>query len=246
MNRASPSPPLALLPASAVGVGRLRRGPSRWLAVILVAWSLGAGNAGAEPAGQKPVRSGKPGNFFQAAGNLPVDVQRVLVLPLTCEKQRSELVAGCEALELVVQAELAKTRKFEVIKASPTTLRSHTGRASWSAEEALPPKFFATLREAYGCDAVLFCHLTEFKAYAPLSVGWRLRLVDTRSQQTLWASDEVFDAARADTQAGVRRFERRQNRVAFLAKPQDWMALHSPRRFGEFALATVLATLPER
>lgn len=241
-----PSPPLARLPISPLDRVGLCGGVSRWLAAILVAWGLGAGNTGAEPTGPKPARLEKSGNFFQAAGSLPKDVQRVLVLPLTCEKQRPELAAGCEALELIVQAELAKTRKFEVIKASATTLRSHTGRASWSAEEALPPGFFGTLREAYGCDAILFCHLTEFKAYAPLSVGWRLRLVDTRSQQTIWASDEVFDAARAETQAGVRRFERRQNRVALFAKPQDWMALHSPRRFGEFALATVLATLPER
>jgi hypothetical protein len=214
--------------------------------VILVALGIGAGNVGADPAKPKPARSGGPGNFFQAAGSLSGDVQRVLVLPLTCEKQRSELVAGCEALELVVQTELAKTRKFEVVKAGATTLRSQTGRASWNAEEALPPKFFANLREVYGCDAILFCHLTEFKAYAPLSVGWRMRLVDARSQQTIWASDELFDAAQAQTQAGVRKFERQQRRVAFFAKPQDWMALHSPRRFGEFALASVLATLPER
>ncbi len=210
---------------------------------MVVAIGLLAGTAGGESAAPK---SKAQGNSFRATDSLPTDVQRVLVLPLTCDKQRLDLVNGCESLEQVLQAELAKTRKFEIAKATSTTLRSRTGRVSWCAEEPLPPKFFESLREAYGCDAVLFCHLTEFKAYAPLSVGWRLRLVDTRSQQTIWASDEVFDAAHSTVQTGVRKFEREQGQGGLLKKPEDWLALHSPRRFGEFALASVLATLPER
>lgn len=191
-------------------------------------------------------RAETPGNFFRASGSLPADVQRVLVLPLTCDPQRLDLVNGCESLEAVLQAEVAKTRKFEVIKVAPTTLRSRTGRGAWNADEPLSPKFFETLREAFGCDAILFCRLTEFKAYTPLSVGWRLRLVDARSQQTIWATDEVFDAAQSPVQAGVRKSGRKPGLSGYLQKPEDWLALHSPRRFGEFALASVLATLPER
>jgi hypothetical protein len=186
------------------------------------------------------------GNYFRAADKLLDHVQRVLILPLACDKQPMDLDCGREALEPLLQAELAKTRKFEVVIANAETLRSCTGRAGWSTEDALPLKFFDSLREATACDAVLFCRLTAFKAYAPLSVGWRLRLVDARSRQTLWATDEVFDAAEKPIQEGVRRFEKLPKITWFRPESSDWVALHSPRRFGQFTLATVLATLPGR
>jgi hypothetical protein len=209
----------------------------------------------------------KVGNYYRASARLAEDVQRVLVLPLvpwgsaadgtarrprrhpaglTADARRVELAAGCEALETVLQAELVKTRKFEIVRITPDALRVQTGRASWSAEDPLPPKFFETLREAQGCDAVLFCQLTVFKAYAPMSVGWRLRLVDCRSQQTLWATDEVFDAAQREVQDEARHFGQKESWLMPWHKADDWLVLRSPRRFGQFTLVTVLATLPRR
>jgi hypothetical protein len=225
-----------------------RGGLANWLPPLRrtvargLAFGLLAGIACATTAADKA----KSGNFFQASDKLADDVQRVLILPLASDKRQADLVAGCESLEPVLQAELAKTRKFEIVVASAETLRSCTGRALWSAEDALPLKFFESLREAYGCDAVLFCQLTAYKAYAPLSVGWRLRLVDARSRQTVWASDEVFDAADKSVQEGVRRFEKLPKVTWFNPQSSDWLARHSPRRFGQFTLATVLATLPDR
>lgn len=231
---------------SIVSPARLGSGSAWGMGVTLASVLLLAGSLVAKATESDSARSQKGGNFYQATDRLPPDIQRVLILPLTCDPQRLDLVSGCESLELVLQTELTKTRKFEVVKVAPSTLRSCIGRATLNAEEPLPPKLFRSLREAYGCDAVLFCHLTEFKAYTPLSVGWRFRLVDARSQQTIWASDEVFDAAESTVRAEVQKFERKQGRSSFLAKPEDWLALHSPKRFGEFALARTLATLPQR
>ena len=229
------SPPVepAVAPVSARN-NAWRRGVRRSIAILGLAWVCLAAQAET------------PGNFYRADTRMPGDLQRVLLLPLTAESDRAELTAGCESLEQVLQAELAKTRQFEVIRAAPGLLRSQTGRAAWSAGDTLPTKFFSALREAYGCDAVLFCELTAFKAYTPLAVGWRLRLVDARSQQTLWASDEVFDAAERAIQEDARRHERQGTKTWSSRKPSDWLVLHSPRRFGQFTLATVLATLPRR
>jgi len=52
--------------------------------------------------------------------------------------------------------------------------------------EILPPDFLDSLQRVYGCDAVLFCELSTFRAYAPLAVGWRMKLVDVRTRQILW------------------------------------------------------------
>lgn len=223
----------------AAGCLRFFRGLAGWF------WALGI-VVGVVPVTASEITPAPVGNFFQSAATLPVDIQRVLVLPLVYEPQQPELARGCETLGVSFPAELAKTRRFEVVQATPEILRSLTGRPGWRAEEALPPKFFSALREAYGCDAVLFGQLTVFKAYAPLSVGWRLRLVDARSQQTVWASDEVFDATHRAVRAEVRRHERKAVRVLPWQRTEDWMALHSPRRFGQIALAAALGTLPER
>lgn len=194
--------------------------------------ALGA-NRTIEPSG-----SYKPDNVHRAAAMLPADLRRVAILPLAGQSDCFQLGEGRIALDPVLQDELAKTKRFEVVRISPERMRSRTGRTAWSGDEVLPVKFLDTLREESACDAVLFCELTVFRAYAPLAVGWRLRLVDARTQKTLWAADEIFDAVDPAVARGAGRFDRQRT--------DGWVMLNSPRRFGAYSAATLLATLPRR
>jgi hypothetical protein len=99
------------------------------------------------------------------------------------------------------------------------------------------------LQESVGCDAVLFCQLTAFRAYAPLAVGWRLKLVDVRSRQILWAGDEVFDAGQSTVKTGARRY---QLEHLHSLESGGWTMENSPRYFGQYTLACLLDTLPQR
>jgi hypothetical protein len=187
----------------------------------------------------------QPGNVFARSSILPAGLKRVAVMPLACEAQRSDLADGCEVLGPILDAELIKTEKFEVVSANPENLRNLTGRSNWTGTEALPADFFESLREAYGCDAVLFCQLTVFRAYEPLAVGWRMKLVDARTRLIIWASDEVFDAARPSVLGGASRFPWLEHKT-LAEKSDDWSLRNSPRRFGQFSAVRVLATLPSR
>ncbi len=186
-----------------------------------------------------------PDNAFQYTPVLPFDLKRVAVLPLACDERRSDLLDGCRSLNSVLQAELIKTKKFEVIPVSCEVLRSRTGQSVWTGAEILPSTCFDSLREVYGCEGVLFCQLTVFRAYAPLAVGWRMRLVDARTRQTLWATDEILDATyQAPFKEPV---------VYPLTEPdmtddslKRWSVLNSPREFGQYAAAQVFATMPAR
>ena len=60
--------------------------------------------------------------------------------------------------------------------------------------EILPRNFCDSVRELSECDAVLFSQLTVFRAYEPLAIGLRMKLVNARTGQTLWAVDELVDA----------------------------------------------------
>lgn len=187
----------------------------------------------------------KPDNVFVAVHQLPADLRRVAVLPLACDGQRTDLMEGRDALGPVLLAELIKAKKFEVVPVPPGELSRLTGRADWSGEEVLPAGFFGLLKKEYGCDAVLFCQLTEFEPYPPLAVGWRLRLVTVRGQKTLWAGDEQFDAGKPAVMVGARYYQQREERQ-FDDGTAVWLALNSPSRFGQYSITCLFDTLPAR
>jgi hypothetical protein len=186
-----------------------------------------------------------PDNIFIAVPQLPDDLKRVAVLPLACGERRTDLVEGCGTLGPVLVTELIKSKKFEVVPIPSEELTRLTGRADWTGEEVLPAGFLDSLEKKYGCDAVLFCQLTEFQPYPPLAVGWRLRLVEVRGHKTLWAGDEHFDAGKPAVMAGARLYQKREQRLLG-DDTADWLALNSPRQFGQYSIARLLDTLPAR
>lgn len=197
----------------------------------------------------------KPDNIFPTSGILPAEIKRVAVLPLACDTRQSELAAGRDALEPVLLAELIKTKQFEVVKVSSEELWRLTGRTGWSGGEILPANFLDGLKMEYGCDAVLFSELTEFRAYSPLAIGWRLKLVDAHSKKTIWAGDENFDAGKPEILAAARQYQQLDQQqldypssAAFrrVDKTAGWLAANSPRWFGQYSIASLFDTLPAR
>ena len=185
----------------------------------------------------------RPDNVFVYPPKLSVHLQRVAVLPVAAEAAGQDLPDGCAALTPVLWEQLLKTKRFELVAVDPARLHSSTGLVNWTGVENLPPDFLAALRREYGCDGVLFAELTAYRAYAPMAVGWRLKLVDARTGQVLWAADELFDATRPDVAAGVQRFTKKS--LAF-GTDGDWMAMNSPSEFGRYSAAALLNTLPDR
>jgi hypothetical protein len=186
-----------------------------------------------------------PQNVHRASDLLPSNIRRVAVLPVTCDATQNEVEAGRELLQLVLPEELGKTKKFELIPVPPERLRQWTGRTTWTAEEQLPVDFFKMLRDELGCEAVLFCRVTQFQAYPPLVVGMQLKLVDAQFSQLLWVADEVIDAAEPSVMNGARRYQQAQEQLPS-ALADSRSILNSPRRFSRYAASTVFSTLPER
>ncbi len=190
-------------------------------------------------------RSYQPANVYRPVWTLPSHVRRVAVLPLTGDAGAEDFAAGREILEPALQEEVAKIRRFEAVLVTPEELRLRTGQPGWNTRDKLPANLFEMLKAAYGCDAVLFSQVTVFRGYPPLAVGWRLRLVESRGAQTLWAADEVFDAGQTAVVNGARRYQQRQQRDPS-AYADSRSILDSPRRFAHYTAGTLLHTLPER
>lgn len=185
----------------------------------------------------------RPENVYSSVTNLPANLKRVAVLPLTVRARQAGLKDACETLDPLVMAALLETRKFEVTRLSEAECRTATGQSTWTGEEELPADFFAALNKSSGCDAVFFCQLTAFRGYAPLAIGWRMKLVDVRSRQILWAGDEVFDAGQNSVKNGAQRYQ-----AAHIhgVENGDWAMENSPSYFGQYSLAKLLDTLPSR
>lgn len=211
----------------------------------LVACLLLAGCATTKQQASQPKPAGPPENVFVSAPVLPPSLQRVAVLPLASEEPGSALSENCGTLQPILLDELTRTKKFEVVSVSPEILRRYTGRADWTGAETLPADFFGLLQRQYGCDAVLFCQLTIYRAYAPLTIGWRLKMVDVRTRQIIWAADEVFDAKQPVVNVGTWLVQQGRQLVTPEFK-DEWAVLNSPARFGRYSAARLLATLPER
>ena len=241
-------PPVPSSPAKpADAAHRWLKGAGRTVLCLTTAVALAAqGQPPAHPAAMPMLLPDDPSdNAYQASPDLAPELRRVAVLPPAWEGSASDLAAGGEALAPVLLSELSKLRKFEVVTVSPPDLRGLTGRLSWTGEEILPADFLNSLQRVYGCDAVLFFQMTRFQAYAPLAVGWRMKLVDVRTRQILWAVDEDYDAKQPGVLGQAHLFHALGQWV-FRDSASDWQVENSPRQYGQYARAKSRSSLPNR
>ena len=189
--------------------------------------------------------SHQPANVHLEEEKLAPELKRVAILPLVARPGDSEAEFGGESLAPVLLAELAKAQRFELVSISAEQLRRITGRSHWTTDERLPWNFFERLREASGCDGVLFCRLTHYRAYQPLLIGWHLQLLDATEPRVLWSADEVFDASNPAVARAAQRYAQ-GDPEAFTVRADAAVVLQSPRRFGQYSASALAATLPMR
>ena len=186
-----------------------------------------------------------PTNVYRQAAKFPPQIRRVAVLPVSVEERDGQAEAGREQLQTVLFGELGKTKVFEAVFVSPEQLLRWTGAETWKADAQLPPSLFEHLQDNLGCGGVLFSHLRPYHAYRPLVIGWNFKLVDLKERSILWSADEVFDANEKDVaRAAQHYYSTHSGGGPFLDDPSS--ILGSPRRFTQYTLGALLATLPER
>lgn len=187
-----------------------------------------------------------PSNVFKEGVVVPSQIRRVAVLPFSVmNEDDGDLAFGRDTLMPLFVGELNRARVFEVVTVSTDELRLISGKGVWNAEEKLPLEFFERLKEKFGADAVLFGRLTMYRAYEPLAIGWRIKLIDAEEPHVLWAVDEVFDARDPSVAAAaVRHAQNTPDTTSSLSDSHS--VLQSPRRFGSYTASAVVQTMPGR
>jgi len=216
--------------------------PRRLLLGVVAAVCFGAGHGCSRIPGlrEATVASYQPGNVHRADPSLPVELKRVAMLPVTTLTDEASMEFGRDALGPLLANELARARAFELVVVTPEQLRGLTGRNTWTGEERLPLNFFETLKDRLGVDGVLFARLTQYRPYEPLSIGWRVKLIEAEEPRVLWAVDEVFDARVPGVAAAARRYARAHPGAA---GDVDGV-LSSARQFGLYTASALVSTLP--
>jgi len=209
---------------------------------LLLAGCTHRPGGGREPGDLRAGTEFVPQNFHQVTAWLPAGSRRVAVLPLTALSAETITDAGRDQLEQVLTAELARTELFEVVRVTPEQLRRWTGRARWGVADALPPDLLQRLQQQLGCDGVIFAHLTAYRPYPPLALGWKLHLVATAEPQIWWTSDVLYDAGNQAVARSAMRYER-EFQAHRLPTAEPATILRSPGRFGQYTLAASLETL---
>lgn len=189
-----------------------------------------------------PVEEYKPQNYHQATAWLPRDLRRVAVLPLTMATSDEMSESSLAQLEQLLPGELTRTELFEVVVVTPEQLRRWTGKSRWRVTDELPANFFEQIRAQLGCDGVVFTHLTAYRPYPPLMMGWKLHLVDARQPHIWWSCDLMYDAGDQSVARSAVRFEH-EHQNGRLPSSDPATILRSPGRFGQYTLAASLGTL---
>ncbi|MDX2186041.1 MAG: hypothetical protein SFV32_03840 [Opitutaceae bacterium] len=189
----------------------------------------------------------EPTNVRKNVLHLPLDVRRVLLVPLASTGP-SIPEENMNAMDAVFQTELNRTQRFEVVALNRDQLADLIGRRQVSSTEVIPALFVEKILRTdnrFGADAVLFVDVTDFKAYPPVSIGVRSKLIRISDMSVLWAADLNLAADDRRVINSARKYARH---LGSDAGPVDLShtVLQSPTRFAAFAAHTTFGTLPER
>jgi hypothetical protein len=220
--------------------------PSRRLALAITLLSI-IGLAGCKsiprPDGSVVGPFHSPKNI-RATPALPHSVARVVVLPVAGPADVSH--EALNAVGAAFHAEFTRAARAELLVLDGDRLQRLAGQRRMRSTEPLPDRFLSRLREHTAADAVLFLEVTSYRAYPPLALGIRGRLVTTDTQETLWACDELFDANLAAVRNSARRHA--ASPAPQPGSPGDltYTVLQNPDRFAAYVAASLLRTLPAR
>lgn len=83
--------------------------------------------------------------------------------------------------------------------------------AAWDTLEVRPdlPYTLEQLMDAHkllGTDAILTGTITSYSPYPHMAMGLKLKLIDLRTGQTVWAIEQIWDAADKSTQERLKKY----------------------------------------
>ena len=99
-----------------------------------------------------------------------------------------------------------------------------------------------TIRETLKCNALLLGTITEFRPYPHMIMGLRIKLLDLRDGQLLWALEQVWDCADKTTEYRMKNYFRSHKRSGY-GPLKEQLASVSSLEFIKFVSFEIAETL---
>jgi hypothetical protein len=165
-------------------------------------------------------------------------VGRVAIIELENHSSYPEVAA--DATEAIFQA-LQKKQVFSVkiLRHDDPVWRGQEPdlNSTYRLEE------LSEIRKATKCNAILVGTITEFEPHPHMTIGLRLKLLDLKDGQLLWAFEQIWDTADKTTEDRIRRYFRSQTHSDRSPSKTHLLAA-SPIRFIKFVAFEVGQTFP--
>jgi len=108
--------------------------------------------------------------------------------------------------------------------------------------EALTLPELAAIRDALGCDAVLFGRVSHFQPFPRMQIGLYLKLIHLRDGKLVWGVDHVWDTTDRTTELRIEEYFRHVVRSGYDPLGPE-LVFKSPRAFQRFVAWEVAGTL---
>lgn len=184
-----------------------------------------------------------PGTVSWQTTPRAIEPLRVAVLPVVLAERIGK---GAAELSPALADSLRELGRHEVVLVGPEQAAKlllpdlRTG--------SLPVDALLAVRDATGCDAVVFSRVEQFDQFHPVSIGVSAHLVSCHDGAILWNAQAQLDGRRDDVQLDIEAWWER-TRGSQGAALTGWKSvLSSPREFCRYAadrLAWTVATQPE-
>lgn len=84
-----------------------------------------------------------------------------------------------------------------------------------------------SIRETLKCDAILLGTITEFRPYPHMIIGLRLKLLDLRDGQLLWALEQIWDSADKTTEYRIKDYFRTRKSSGYAPLKEQLVSVSS-------------------
>lgn len=123
----------------------------------------------------------------------------------------------------------------------------HQNDPSWrSLQLGVDSKYsleqLSAIRETLKCDGLLVGTITEFRPYPHMTIGLRLKILDLKDGQVLWALEQVWDSADKMTERRIKDYFLSQKRSGY-SLSYEKLAVVSSLEFIKFVSYEVAETL---
>ena len=125
-------------------------------------------------------------------------------------------------------------------------LDSNSGSQTQNSAFRVPSPYtldqLTAIRKTLKCNAVLIGTITQFKPYPHMAIGLRLKLVDLKDGQLLWALEQIWDSSDKTTEYRIKSYFQYQMRSGYAPLREQLVAV-SPLEFIKFVTYEVATTL---